>query len=72
MRYRSLEVCLLIISTTAWLSEKKTIHLSRMIDPQISTVRTIGIKFQDRTIEIFPPVGPLPEKPMGTKYRRIT
>ena len=38
---RSLEVCLLIISTTAWLSEKKTIHLLRISGPQISIARTI-------------------------------
>ena len=40
--FGSREVCLLTISTTAWLSEKKTMQWLRMIAPQISVAKTIG------------------------------
>ena len=58
---RSLEVCLLIISTTAWLSEKKTIYLLRISGPQISIARTIGKNSKIVMLNVFQTAGHSPK-----------
>ena len=58
---RSLEVCLLIISTTAWLSEKKTIHLLRISGPPMSIARTIGKNSKIVVWNVFQTAGHSPK-----------
>ena len=58
---RSLEVCLLIISTTVWLSEKKTVHLLRTSGPQISIARTIGKNSKIVMLNVFQTAGHSPK-----------